>query len=215
LPVETDREHRHAAEVRVARVTATVETPLALAATVMVAVGVWLLWLAWKRNPKSRGGLIAGGWALLVAAAVLLAPWAGGDRGVAISTLLVALAATVFIVVSGRWTPPHGKKAKPIRATAGGADPATGPATTWPRTVAAVLLALPVSTAASVAAGVAMVVWTPGSQADKLVTAAFGAPLILAGAMVWTCADRKLLRTTICLVALTAVCALAVVLRPR
>ncbi len=77
------------------------------------------------------------------------------------------------------------------------------------------LLALPVSTAASVAAGVAMVVWTPGSPADKLVTAAFGAPLVLAGAMVWACADRKLLRTTVGLVGLTAVCALAVVLRPR
>ena len=195
--------------------TPTVEILLALAATGMVAVGVWMLWLAWKRNPRPRGVLIAVGWALLLAAAVLLAPWAGGDRGVAISTLLVAGAATVFIVLSGRWTLPHGKKAKPIRATAGGADPATGPATTWPRTVATVLLALPVSTAACVAAGVAMAVWTPGSPADKLVTAAFGAPLVLAGAMVWTCADRRLLRTTAILVALTAVCALAVVLRPH
>ena len=195
--------------------TGTVQASLAWTAALAVAVGVWLLWLAWKRNPKPRGGLIAGGWALLVAAAVLLAPWAGGDRGVAISTLLVAVAATVFIVVSGRWTLPHGKKAKPIRATAGGADPAIGPATTWPRTLAAVLLALPVSTAASVAAGVALAVWTPGAPADKLVTAAFGAPLVLAGAMVWTCADRKLLRTTVGLVALTAVCALAVVLRPH
>ena len=195
--------------------TQTVQIGLASAATLAVAVGVWLLWLAWKRNPRPRGALIAGGWALLTAAAVLLAPWAGGDRGVAISTLLVAVAATAFIVASGRWTLPHGKKAKPIRATAGGADPATGPATTWPRTLAAVLLALPVSTAASVAAGVAMVVWTPGSQADKLVTAAFGAPLVLAAAMVWTCADRKLLRTTAGLVAVTAVCALAVVLRPH
>jgi hypothetical protein len=191
------------------------EASLAIAATFAVAVGVWLLWLAWKRNPEPRGGLILGGWALLTAAAVLLTPWAGGDRGVAISTLLVAVAATVFIVISGRWTPPRGKKAKPIRATTGGADPAVGPATTWPRTAAAVLLALPVATAASVAAGVAMVVWTPGSQADKLVTAAFGAPLVLAAAMVWTCADRKLLRTTIGLVALTAICALAVVLRPH
>jgi hypothetical protein len=192
-----------------------VQTGLAMTAPLAVAVGVWLLWLAWKRNPGPRGGLIAGGWALLVAAAVLLAPWAGGDRGVAISTLLVALAATVFIAVSGRWTLPHGKKAKPIRATAGGADPATGPATTWPRTVVAVLLALPVSTAASVAFGVALVVWMPGSQADKLVAAAFSAPLVLAGAMVWTCADRRLLRTTIGLAALTAACALAVVLRPH
>jgi hypothetical protein len=195
--------------------TSTAQVPLALAATLAVGVGVWLLWLAWKRNPRPRGGLIAGGWALLLAAAVLLAPWAGGDRGVAISTLLVALAATVFVVASGRWTLPRGKKAKPIRATAGGADPATGPATTWPRTLAAVLLALPVSTAASIAVGVALAVWTPGAPADKLITAAFGAPLVLAGAMVWTCADRKLLRTTIGLVALTAVSALTVVLRPH
>lgn len=195
--------------------TPTLQIALAWTATLAVAVGVWLLWLAWKRNPKPRGGLIAGGWALLVVAAALLGPWAGGDRGVAISTLLVAVAATVFIVLSGRWTLPHGKKAKPIRATAGGADPATGPATTWPRTVATVLLALPVSTAAAVASGVALALWTPGAPADKLVTAAFGAPLVLAGAMVWTCADRKLLRTTAILVAFTAVCALAVVLRPH
>ena len=195
--------------------TEAVQIGLAFAATLMVAVGVWMLWLAWKRNPKRRGGLIAGGWTLLVAAAVLLSPWAGGDRGVAISTLLVAVAATVFIVVSGRWTLPHGKKAKPIRATAGGSDPATGPATTWPRTLATVLLALPVSTAAAVASGVALAIWTPGAPADKLVTAAFGAPLVLAGAMVWTCADRKLLRTTAILVAFTTVCALAVVLRPH
>jgi hypothetical protein len=191
------------------------QTLLAWTAALAVAVGVWLLWLAWKRNPRPRGGLIAGGWALLIAAAALLAPSAGGDRGVAISTLLVALAATVFIGLNGRWTLPHGKKAKPIRATAGGADPATGPATTWPRTLATVLLALPVSTAASVAFGVATVAWMPGSPADKLVTAAFGAPLLLAGAMVWTCADRRLLRTTAILLALTAVCALAVVLRPH
>jgi hypothetical protein len=195
--------------------TATVQTGLAAAAALAIAVGVWLLWLAWKRNPKPRGGMIAGGWALLVAAAALLSPWAGGDRGVAISTLLVAVAATVFIIISGRWTLPHGKKAKPIRATAGGTDPAQGPATTWPRTLAAVLLALPVSTAASVAVGVALAVWTPGAPADKLVTAAFGAPLVLAGAMVWTCADRRLLRTTAGLVGLIAVCALAVVLRPH
>ena len=193
--------------------TSTVQVLLALAAVPAVGVGVWLLWLAWKRNPKPRGGLIAGGWALLTAAPILLAPWAGGDRGVAISTLLVAAAATVFIVFSGRWILPRGKKAKPIRATAGGADPAPGPASTWPRAVAAVLLALPVSLAAAIAAGVALTVWASGSQADKLVTAAFGAPLVLAGAMVWTCADRRLLRTTAGLVALTAVCALAVVLR--
>lgn len=191
------------------------QTLLAVVAALAVAVGVWMLWQAWKRNPKPRAGLIAGGWILLVAAAVLLAPWAGADRGVAISTLLVAVAATVFIVISGRWTLPHGRKAKPIRATAGGADPATGPATTWPRTLAAVLLALPVSTAAAIAAGVALAVWTPGAQADKLVAAAFGAPLVLAGAMVWTCADRKLLRTTLGLVGLTALCAIAVVLRPH
>lgn len=191
-----------------------IQNLLASTAALAAAGGVWLLWRAWKRHPRPRGGLVAGGWALLVAAAMLLAPWAGGDRGVAISTLLAAVAAAVFIVLSGRWTPLHGRKAKPIRATAGGTDPAPGPASTWPRTAAAVLLALPVSTAASVAVGVALAVWTPGSPADKLVTAAFGAPLVLAGAMVWTCADRRLLRTTIGLVALTAACALAVVLRP-
>jgi hypothetical protein len=110
---------------------------------------------------------------------------------------------------------PRGRKAKPIRATAGGADPAPGPASTWPRAVAAVLLAVPVSLAAAITAGVALAVWAPGSQADKLVTAVFGAPLVLAGAMVWTCADRRLLRTTAGLAALTVVCALAVVLRPH
>ncbi|KRA59345.1 hypothetical protein ASD79_11695 [Caulobacter sp. Root655] len=191
---------------------------LASAATLAVAVGVWLLWRAWKRHPQPRGRLIAGGWALLLLAAVLLAPWAGGDRGVAIETLLAAVAATVFIVVSGRWASPKGKKARPIRATAmisGGADPAIGPATTPLRTVAAVLLALPVSLAASVGVGLVLAIWVPGSQADKLVTAAFGAPLVMAGAMVWTCADRRLLRTTAVLLAVTALCALAVVLRPH
>ena len=196
-----------------------IQTFLALTATLAVAVGVWLLWLAWKRHPRPRGGLIAGGWALLLLAAVLLAPWAGGDRGVAITTLLVAVAATVFIVLSGRWTSPKGKKAKPIRATAamisGGADPATGPATTPLRTVAAVLLALPLSLAASTAFGLVLALYGPGSVADKLVAAAFGAPLVMAAAMVWTCADRRLLRTTGGLLALTAVCALAVVLRPH
>ncbi|CAN5407692.1 hypothetical protein BH10PSE4_BH10PSE4_17610 [soil metagenome] len=178
-------------------------------------MGVWLLWRAWKRHPRPRAGLIGGGWALLLLAAVLLAPWAGGDRGVAITTLLVAAAATVFIVISGRWTSPKGKQARPIRAPARGADPATGPATTPLRTVAAALLALPVSLVASVAFGLVLALYAPGSQADKLVTAAFGAPLLMAGAMVWTCADRRLLRTAGLLVALTAVCALAVVLRPH
>lgn len=191
------------------------QTFLASAAALAVAAGVWLLWRAWKRHPQPRAGLIIGGWALLLLAAALLAPWAGGDRGVAITTLLVATAATVFVVVSGRWTSPKGKRAKPIRATAGGADPATGPATTPLRTLAAVLLALPVSLVASVAFGLVLALYTPGSQADKLVSAAFGAPLLLAGAMVWTCADRRLLRTTGGLFALTAVCALAVVLRPH
>jgi hypothetical protein len=192
-----------------------VQTLLASAAPLAVAVGVWMLWLAWKRHPKPRAGLIGGGWALLVIAAVLLAPRAGGDRAVAIETLLAAVVAAVLIVISGRWTLPRGKKAKPIRATAGGADPAPGPASNAPRTVAAVLLALPASLAASVAFGLALAIWAPGSQADKLVTAAFAAPLLLAGAMVWTCADRKLLRTTAGLVAITAVSALAVVLRPH
>ena len=192
-----------------------VQIPLALAATLAIAVGVWMLWRAWKRHPQPRAGLIVGGWALLAAAAVLLAPWAGGDRGVAIETLLAAVVATVLIIISGRWTLPHGKKAKPIRATAGGADPAPGPASTPLRTVAAVLLALPASLVASVAVGLTLAVWTPGQQADKLVAAAFGAPLVLAGAMVWTYADRRLLRTTGILAATTAVCALAVVLRPH
>lgn len=192
-----------------------VQTGLAATATLAVAVGVWMLWLAWKRHPKPRAGLIGGGWGLLLAAAILLAPWAGGDRAVALETLLAAVVATVLIIISGRWTPPHGRKAKPIRATAGGADPAPGPASTPARTLAAVLLALPASLAASVAFGLTLAIWAPGSQADKLVTAAFGAPLLMAGAMVWTCADRKLLRTTIGLAAITAACALAVVLRPH
>lgn len=191
---------------------------LPLTATLAVGVGVWLLWRAWKRHPRPRAGSIAGGWALLLLATVLLAPWAGGDRGVAITALLVAAAATAFVVVSGRWTAPKGKTAKPIRATtviSGSADPATGPATTPLRTVAAVLLALPMSLAASTAFGLVVALYGPGSVADRLVAAAFGAPLVMAGAMVWTCADRRLLRTTGGLLALTAACALAVVLRPH
>jgi len=186
-----------------------------LAAALSVGGGVWLMWRAWKRHPQPRAGLIVGGWALLLLAVLLLAPGSGGDRGVAITTLLVAAAATVFIVLSGRWTAPRGKTARPIRATAGGADPATGPATTPLRTVAAVLLAVPVSLAASTAVGLVLALYGPGSLADRLVAAAFGAPLVMAGAMVWTCADRRLLRTTAGLAALTAVCALAVVLRPH
>ncbi len=193
----------------------TVQTLLALTAAPTVAVSVWLLWRAWKRHPQPRGGLIAGGWALLSLATVLLAPWAGGDRGVAITALLVAVAATVFVALSGRWTAPKGRTAKPIRATAGGVEPNTGPATTPLRTVAAVLLALPMSLAASTAFGLVVALYGPGSLADRLVAAAFGAPLMMAGAMVWTCADRRLLRTTGGLIALTAVCALAVVLRPH
>lgn len=180
---------------------------LAAGGAAAAAGGVGLLWTAWKRHPGPRVGLITLGWGLLIVAGVLLAPWAGGDRAVALETLIVAAAATAMVIFSGRWTSPKGRKAKAVRAVDATPAPAMGPATGPWRTAATVLLAGPIALVAALSGGLALAVRSPGSPADKLVAAAFGAPLLWSMAMIWTCADPKLTRTALVLAAFAVACA--------
>lgn len=192
---------------------------IALPAPILIAAGVAgtlagvaLLREAWRRRPAPRGVLILAGWALLLSAALGLTAGFAGDVGVAVWALVLAFAGLGAIGVSMDRAPRRRARPAVRRQVTAGEDPAAGAASGAWRTAAVVALAGPGAMIPAFLIGLALTAHGPGAMADRMMAGAVACPLVSGAAMIWACADRRLLRSLGLLVGASAAAALVLVL---
>ncbi|WP_231733349.1 MULTISPECIES: hypothetical protein [unclassified Phenylobacterium] len=171
-------------------------------AAVLVAAGLGgalLLQQAWRRRDAVRPWLIAGGWALVIAAIVLAGPALGPALGPAIALAIMPLAALGLIAATVQI---RDARRKPPRELA--LEPSERASKAW-RGWLRGFLAGPIGGVAALGVGLLIAVWAPGAPQTRMVIGGLMAPFLWGGAMAWTLADDKILRATAVLVGVAVV----------
>lgn len=184
---------------------------LGLAACVGGAATLYLAWRAGREHPRHARGIWAG-WMLLAAGTGVWVVPAGADRAVSFMLLWAGLVALACIAATTSWTREQRRRERERPANDVEPAPLSG---TVGHGIAVALVAGPLSFAAATAATLALLtVTTAKPGATALVGGALLAPVLWAGAMLWSCADSRLARPALWLSAATAALgALVIVLR--
>lgn len=161
------------------------------------AGGATLLRRAWADRQCARTGLIAAGWAAIVATVVLAAVWIGPVKGSALGVAAVGIGAGA-VVFAGRVR----RAARADREASLAPEPLEGPSRAW-RGWLKVLLAGPLGMTAAMALAFCWAAWAPGDPRTRLILGGLLMPVCWALAMTWTLADQRLLRSLAVLVGTT------------
>jgi hypothetical protein len=152
--------------------------------------GVLALRRAW--GGPDGGWAIPLGWGLLAASGLAWAQTTGADVALALVLLLPSLAAYAVVIGGaklGKVRPRSGKALRPPRVEARPA--AAAPA--W-RVIMRTLYAGPLAAALAFGCAAAFALKAPMAPVDRLILAAFLAPLIWAVGMIWATTDPRLSR---------------------
>ena len=161
--------------------------------------GIALLRASWNRR-SAKLHLLIGGW-LCVIAGFAAFDWGwGGEVGTAYALIALSLAAYALVAAGLE------RRTSPARAPR---EPALEPEerpTNWRRGIAKSLLAIVLAGAASIGIGVAFALYMPMAVHDRIVIGGILVPVLWGGGMAWTLSDARLLRATLLLLLITAVC---------
>lgn len=162
--------------------------------------GMALLRASWLRRRGSKGYRRQAGWLLIaLGLAAFIHAW-GGEIGTTYALLGLSLIGYCAIAagVELRTAPTRMPRAVML-------EPEERP-TNWRRGTAKALLAIVLSGVASIGVGVAFAMYMPIAAHDRMVVGGILVPLLWGGGMAWTLSDAKLLRATLLLLAISAVC---------
>ncbi|GAA0729451.1 hypothetical protein [Sphingomonas japonica] len=174
-----------------------------LAAGLAILLGLgggYALFAAWRR--RGGWGLVALGWALLLAATLASVAAAGPEFGIAYALLGLSAIGTVFV----GW----GMETRPARRAPVERDRLPGDGADWRGALARFLLAVPLAGIAAALASVMVTGWLPGENADRHALAILGMPVVWGAAAWWVLADARPWRAASVLTGTAAVAALAV-----
>lgn len=159
--------------------------------------GIMMLRSRWA-NQKSGRYKVAAGWALIVAATIVLSHIWSGELGTSFGLLAISVIAYLIIAATVQIRKPN------ERAPANSSlEPEHRP-TNWTRAIGKSLLAIVLAGFASIGLGVAFAVSMPMDAPDRIVIGGILVPVLWGAGMAWTLADAKLLRATIILLSLSA-----------
>ena len=161
--------------------------------------GIGSLRLAWGRAGPARPWLIAGGWALLSVAILAFALAIGGETGVPLGVVVISVAGLAAVLANREVRP-----RKEIRQRDEVIDPSDRQSRWW-RGALRVLLAGPLSGAASILVGVALAKQLPLADVDAIAVGGLAVPLLWAGGMAWTLSDDRILRALAVIAIVSAV----------
>ncbi|GAA5442198.1 hypothetical protein Misp06_00367 [Microbulbifer sp. NBRC 101763] len=159
-------------------------------ASVFAFAGIFSLYSAWssKGAQPLRSWL---GWAMLVLSAVGWSLAVGTEFGISIAALIVMLGVFALLAVRGEW--PSGPR--PIeKQRSGGVSEPGALRQLWLRGILRFLSATFLPLVSGIVAGLLFFGFTGLSDSWRLVGGAFVSVTIWTLAMVWVCADKKLLR---------------------
>ncbi|WHI47864.1 hypothetical protein [Microbulbifer sp. VAAF005] len=173
---------------------------IAGASSAFALAGILLLYSAWSRSgaePVRRWG----GWAAMVLSAIGWSSIVGVEFGISIATLIVMLGAFALLALKADWP----KGPRPIEKQRSGTPESQALLLLWLRGFMRFMAAFLLPTASGLIAGLLFFGFTGFSEAARLVGGAFMSVTIWTLAMIWCCADKKLLRPSAALLAFSAV----------
>lgn len=163
--------------------------------------GIFCLFAAWRRLVPYRRGAVALGWLLLLASTTLWIRAAGAEYGIVFSLLALSLLGWGAVVIN------HEVRFRKRKEQPPGAI-------VWPRghtvaqNIALFVIAVPLAAGASTLVSVALVRLLPWQALNQFVLALFLMPVLWGCAACWACADNRMLRPGLVLVAGGALSAL-------
>ncbi|BBM02805.1 hypothetical protein GL2_28790 [Microbulbifer sp. GL-2] len=159
-------------------------------ASIFSLVGVYTLYLAWssKGTQPLRKWL---GWGILVLSAAGWSSVVGVEYGISIATLIVIVAVFILLALTGDW--PSGPRPV-VKQRSGNTLEPGALRQLWLRGIFRFLGAVLLPTASGLIAGLLFFGFTDFSDSWRLVGGAFVTVTIWTLALVWVCADKKLLR---------------------
>ncbi|MBA2125332.1 hypothetical protein DLM45_03720 [Hyphomicrobium methylovorum] len=172
----------------------------ALAGTMLIAAGIWLLRLNWLARPNGSWLRVLSGWALVIAGFVCFALQSSAEVGIAYGLLALALAAYAIVALT---IERRGNKLRSASSLAAALEPEDRP-TNWTRAIAKSLLSIVLAGVAAIGVGVAFAVAMPFGVHDRVVIGGILVPVLWGAGMAWTLADAKILRATLLLLAISA-----------
>ncbi|MFT3731727.1 MAG: hypothetical protein QM780_09970 [Hyphomicrobium sp.] len=180
-----------------------------LGASLLVAIGVWLLRPERGRPPTTQDlPTLPFAWVAIVAGAAIFAASYGAARGLLYSLLTFSLAG--YVAVGSRITL---RQAPPRNVAPPAAEPEDRP-TNWRRAGAKALLSIVIAGVAAFGLGEAFAIAVPLAPPDRLVLGGLLVPVLWGAGMAWTLADRKLLRAAVAL-SVIAFISYAIAFAPR
>ncbi|MCO1335905.1 hypothetical protein MO867_16340 [Microbulbifer sp. OS29] len=163
----------------------------------LALVGILLLYSAWCRS-GSQPLRVWSGWGALVLSAFGWSSVVGVEYGVSIATLIVMLGVFVLLSLKGNW--PIGPRAAEKQRSGSAPEP-QALRQLWLRGLLRFMAAFLLPTASGLIAGLLFFGFTGFSDTVRLVGGAFLSVTVWTLAMVWCCADKKLLRPSAALLA--------------
>ena len=178
-------------------------------ASVLTLTGVVLLFLAWRRRER-HSGLLALAWGLIVVSYRFWAQANGFDNGATIGTVLLMVAAIMFVLCNGEWRskpPQRAPRESSAKSALEGqsAEPGRGR-----RALLRVIAAGPLAFLAGLGPAMLLIAAAPWPEADRIVLGACVVLIVWPVAMVWSCATSKPQRSMIALaaIAVLSICGL-------
>ncbi len=163
-------------------------------AILLTTAGIAIIHGVWRRRLSPRRGVLAAGWLLLVLSATLWIYADGAEFGLVRALVFISLAAWAAVWINRRVRPPRrGEREQALAAP----KPGRG----LVRNTALFVLGVPVAGAASALASVLLGHWLSVEPANRAAVAIVLLPLLWGCALYWVCADSKLSRPALGLVA--------------
>ncbi len=171
---------------------------LAIAGGLLVAAGVVMLRKRWLARGADGLAFLIGGWLAVLAGFYAFAQVWGAELGTTYALGVLSLAA--YVVIGATYERRESKRREPREAAF---DPEERP-TNWKRGTGKALLAIVLAGIASIGIGVAIAVQAPWPPQDRAVVGGLLVPILWGGGMAWTLCDRRLIRATVILLAVSA-----------
>jgi hypothetical protein len=181
-----------------------------LPASALTLAGVVLLFLAWRRRERSVA-MLAVAWALIAVSYRFWARAAGFDSGATIGTVLLMVAAIIFVLINGEWrskSPQRAERDGPAKSALEGQRPEPGRGR---RALLRLLAAGPLAFLAGLGLSMLIVAAAPWSEADRIVLGACLLLILWPVAMVWSCATHRPQRSALALAAIAVLSACGLV----
>jgi hypothetical protein len=166
----------------------------------LVFAGTALLRHSWTKGRGPKACWLIPAWLCVLAGFIALGRAWGGEIGTAYAFLAVSIAGYCLVAAGIQLRTASSRT--PREAVL---EPEERP-TNWARGIAKSLLAIVVSGAASIGLGLTFALYMPMAAHDRIVIGGVLVPVLWGAGMAWTLSDAKLVRATVLLLVITAVC---------